>query len=93
MLLLERNQTLIDLSIMLEGDLEDFYTNIMVKYNFEEATEDITNKTIDPIYNTDNNIVNNFLLQNIKIVTSENFEESDIITASFDSGYDVGYDI
>lgn len=92
MILLERNQSLLDLSIMLEGNLENFYGNIMVKYRFESTTEDITNIVIDPIYNTDSNIVNNFLLENKKIVTSEKFDQSAIATNGFDEGYDDGYE-
>lgn len=93
MLLLESGQSLLDVSLMLEGNLDDFYKNVMIPYNFTEATEDITNVIIEPIYNTDNNIVNNFLLEKIKIVTTEQNNFTEIVGGSFSPGYDLGYGV
>lgn len=90
-MLLEENMNLLDLSLMLEGDLEDFYENVVVKYNFTNATQNITNITINPIYNTDENIVNSFLLKKIKIVTGNKNIFTDLNLPSFDSGYDEGF--
>jgi hypothetical protein len=90
---IERNQNLLDIGIMTNGKLDNFFEDVMVRYGFETVTEDYTNTIIEnPVFDTKNSFVNNFLLNNRKVVTSENFVIAPI-GGGFSDGFSDGFDI
>lgn len=96
-MIVQSNQTIFDISILLEGKLDNMVKDIMIKYQLVDLQNDYTGKNIDVIFNTTNNNVRYFYNQDLNIETFDNQIYQEFIEGTlgeFDNDeYDEDYDI